>query len=77
MARGQARGSGAAGRAWSEKFCKFCQLAGSAAPVYESHNSRDCSMSTLRALYLDDDEHDYEGEEERKEEEWAGEEQGS
>ena len=73
-ARGQARGSGAAGRAWSEKFCKFCQLAGSAAPVYESHNSRDCSMSTLRALYLDD-EHDYEGEEQHEEEEWAGEEQ--
>ena len=73
-ARGQARGSGAAGRAWSEKFCKFCQLAGSAAPVYESHDSRDCSMSTLRALYLDD-EHDYEGEEQHEEEEWAGEEQ--
>ena len=72
--RGQARGSGAAGRAWSEKFWKFCQLAGSAAPVYESHNSRDCSMSTLRALYLDD-EHDYEGEEQHEEEEWAGEEQ--
>jgi hypothetical protein len=34
-------------------------------------------MSTLRALYLNDDEHDYEGEEERAEEEWAGEEQGS
>ena len=41
--------------------------------MYESHNSRDCSMSTLRALYLDD-EHDYEGEEEHEEEEWAGEE---
>ena len=73
-ARGQARGLGATGRAWSEKFCKFCQLAGSAAPVYESHNSRDCSMSTLRALYLDD-ERDYEGEEQHEEEEWAGEEQ--
>ena len=76
MARGQARGSGAAGRAWSEKFCKFCQLAWSAAPVFESHNSRDCSMSTLRVLNLDD-EHDYEGEEEHEEEEWAREEQGS
>ena len=42
--------------------------------MYESHNSRDCSMSTLRALYLDD-EHDYEGEEQHEEEEWAGEEQ--
>ena len=70
--RGRARGSGAAGRAWSEKFCKFCQLAGSAAPVYESHDSRDCSMSTLRALYLDDDGNDYVGEEGQAEEEWAG-----
>ena len=31
-------------------------------------------MSTLRALYLDD-ENDYEGEEQHEEEEWAGEEQ--
>ena len=75
-ARGQARGSGAAGRAWSEKFCKFCQVAGSAAPVYESHNSRNCSMSTLHAVYLDEEYKD-EGEEEYKEEEWAGEEQSS
>jgi hypothetical protein len=73
-ARGQARGSGAVGRNWSEKFCKFCQLAGSAAPVYVSHNSRDCSMSTLRAMYLDEED---EKEEEYEEEEWAGEEQGS
>ena len=75
--RGRARGSGAAGRAWSEKFCKFCQLAGSAAPVFESHDSRDCSMSTLRALYLDDDQDDYEGEEGHAEEEWTGEQDNS
>ena len=74
-ARGQARGSGAAGRIWSEKFCKFCQLAGSAAPVYESHNSRDCSMSTLRAMYLDEEEAGKE--EEYEEEGWTGEEQDS
>jgi hypothetical protein len=34
-------------------------------------------MSTLRALYLDDDENDYEGEEGRAKEEWAGEEHDS
>lgn len=75
-AGGRARGTGAAGRAWTEKFCKFCQLAGSAAPVYESHNSRDCSMSMLRAVYLDE-EHEDEGEEVYEEEEWAEEEQSS
>ena len=75
-ARGQARGSGAAGRIWSEKFCKFCQLAGSAAPVYESHNSRDCSMSTLRAMYLEEEE-EAGKEEEYEEEGWTGEEQDS
>ena len=44
--------------------------------MYESHNSRDCSMSTLHAVYLDE-EHENEGEEECKEEEWAGEEQSN
>jgi hypothetical protein len=34
-------------------------------------------MSTLRALYLDNDEDDYEGEEGHAEEEWAGEEDNS
>ena len=42
----------------------------------ESHNSRNCSMSTLHAVYLDEEYKD-EGEEEYKEEEWAGEEQSS
>ena len=44
--------------------------------MYESHNSRDCSMSTLRAVYLDE-EHEDEGEEVYEEEEWAEEEQSS
>ena len=43
--------------------------------MYESHNSRDCSMSTLRAIYLDEEAE--EEEEEYEEEVWAGEEQGS
>ena len=34
-------------------------------------------MSTLRALYLDDDQDDYEGEEGHAEEEWTGEQDNS
>ena len=43
--------------------------------MYESHNSRDCSMSTLRAMYLDEEEAGKE--EEYEEEGWTGEEQDS
>ena len=76
MARGQTCGMGATGRAWTKKFCKVCQLAGSVAPLYKSHNSHDCSMSTLRAVYPDK-EYEDKGEEEYKEEEWTWEEQSS
>ena len=44
--------------------------------MYESHNSRDCSMSTLRAMYLEEEE-EAGKEEEYEEEGWTGEEQDS
>ena len=61
-----ARGGGAgSGRAWSERFCRVCKVAGKPERVFTSHNTGDCGFfsnrdrkdmyASLKAMNLDDE----------------------